>query len=70
MCALGIESELEGCSVITLDIKGWAVNLKLSLVSLRCCANSFYLQYILSGLIPAVPPGEAASAQGPLLSPV
>lgn len=53
LCVLGIESNVEGCSVLTLDIKGWAVNPKLNFASLCWCVDSFYLQYILSGLVPA-----------------
>lgn len=67
---VGMESEFKGRSVITLDIKGRPVNPTLSSASPRCCADSFYLQYTLSALLPAVPAGEAASAQGPLLSSV
>lgn len=37
-----IQSELKGCSVIILDIKGRVVNPKLSSVYLCCCAHSFY----------------------------
>lgn len=51
-------------SIITLEIKGWAVNPTLSLVSQRCSAHSCYLHDILSALIPALLPGEAAFAQG------